>query len=91
MNQAKSEKIGHAIELDENKKKLKIVREVEAEAKKVSKLRDKSLDTISQIDKKESVFIGIRQKQEIFSNQTLFLNLALLMYYMTALNYLIKQ
>ena len=46
MKQAESERIGNAIKLDENKRELENERAIEAEAKKVSKVREKSLDMI---------------------------------------------
>ena len=91
MKQAEYERIGYAIKLDKKKRELENERAIEAEAKKVLKVREKSLDSLFQIDKKESVFIGTHQKQEIFSNQMLSPELALLICYMTVLNYLIKH
>ena len=41
-----SERIVNAIELDKNKKELKMIHEVKAEAKQVLKVREKSLDTL---------------------------------------------
>ena len=67
-----SERIVNAIELDKNKKELKMIHEVKAEAKQVLKVREKSLDTLfSNRRKGISIYWYSSEARNLFKPDTL--------------------